>query len=118
MAEHTVEMIRPTDVVARYNSNKGSSAVSSRRLHASKSVGLDCRSRTIAVALSLYTSVDASGVTTPKLNVCIRDRFAGRGINEVDIQVGNGTLLTGQDVLSYKLASNPFYKSVFRSSRP
>lgn len=49
-----------------------------------------------------------SGIATPEFNISICDRLAGRDINQIDVQMGDGALFAGEDVRANQLAGDPF----------
>lgn len=104
----TVEMVGTTDVVSWDDSDEGRSSVGGRGLYATKSVGLDCGGRAIAVTPCLYTGVDTGGVGSPELDIGICHRLATRNVDHVDVKMGDGTLLASEDVRPNELARYPW----------
>jgi hypothetical protein len=103
----TVEVVGTANIVSGNDSDEGSSSVLASGLYTSKCIGSDGGSRPVTVASGLDTSVDASGVATPELNIGISHRLASCHVDDVDVEVSNGTLLASEDVLSDKLATDP-----------
>lgn len=102
-----MEMICAANIVTRDQGDEGGGAVSTSGLHTPKSIGRDSSSRTVAVTLCLNTGVNTSGVASPHLDVSIGDRLARRGVDDVNIQMSDSTLLSSQDILTDELTSNP-----------
>jgi hypothetical protein len=102
-----MEMVCAANVVSWDQGDEGGGTVGASGLHTSQSIGRDGRGRTIAIALCLNAGVDTSGVTPPHLDVSISDRLASRGVDDVDIQMSDSTLLSCQDILADELTSNP-----------
>ena len=102
-----MEMICAANIVTRDQGDKGGGAVSTSGLHTPKSIGRDSSSRTVAVTLCLNTGVNTSGVASPHLDVSIGDRLARRGVDDVNIQMSDSTLLSSQDILTDELTGNP-----------
>lgn len=103
----TVEMICAANIVPWDQGDEGGGAVSTSGLHTPKSIGRNSSSRAIAITLCLNTGVNTSGVASPHLDVSIGDRLARRGVDDVDIQMSDSTLLSSQDILTDELTGNP-----------
>lgn len=102
-----MKMICAANIVTRDQGDEGGGAVSTSGLHTPKSIGRDSSSRTITITLCLNTGVNTSGIASPHLDVSIGDRLARRGVDNVDIQMSDSTLLSSQDVLTDELTGNP-----------
>lgn len=100
-------MICAANIVTRDQSDEGGGAVSTSGLYTPKSIGRDSSSRTIAITLCLNTGINTSGIASPHLDVSIGDRLARRGVDDVDIQMSDSTLLSSQDILTDELTGNP-----------
>jgi hypothetical protein len=103
-------MVGAADVVARDDGDEGGCAVQAGGLYAAESVRLDGGGRAVAVALGLHAGVDAGGVAAPELDVCVGYGLAAGGVDDVDVEVGDGALFACEDVLSDELASDPWSK--------
>lgn len=101
-------MVRTSDIVAGYDGDKGSCAVRASGLHTAECVGVDGRTAAISVALGLYTRVDAGRVATPELDVSVRHGLAAGSVDDIDVEVRDGALLTSEDIFSDKLTSDPW----------
>lgn len=100
-------MVCAANVVSGDDGNEGSGTVGASGLHTTECVSLDSGGRAVAVTLRLHTGVDTCGVTSPHLDVGISDGLAGRSVNDIDVQVSNGTLLAGQQILTNEFTGNP-----------
>jgi hypothetical protein len=100
-------MVGAANVVSGDDGDEGSGTVGTSGLDSTKRVRLHSGGRAVTVAFGLDTSIDTCGVTSPHLDVSIGDRLASRGVDDVDIQMGDRTLLASQKVLPDEFTSNP-----------
>jgi hypothetical protein len=106
-SELTVEVVGTANVMTGNDGDEGSSSVRASGLYTSKCIGGDSSGRPISVAPGLDTSVDTSGVGTPELNIGIRHRLASCHVDDVEVEMSYSTLLTSEDVLADKFATDP-----------
>jgi hypothetical protein len=107
-----MKVVGATNIMTGNDGDKGSSSVRASWLYATKRIGSDSSGRTVTIASGLDTSVDTSGVASPELDISIRHRLASCHVNDVDVEMSDGTLLASEDVLADKLATNPYNSSV------
>lgn len=105
-------MVGTSNIVARDDGSESRSAILAGGLQASECVRLDGSSGAITVALSLNTGVDTCGIAAPKLNISISDGLAAGGVDDVDVQVSDGTSLASQNVRADEFSSHPCGLSV------
>jgi hypothetical protein len=120
-----VEVVGPADVVAWDYSDKRCRPVRLGRLDSAKVIVIDLIRATVAVSFGNNTSIDSldcilvshsqkvglkeyRGVAAPELDVGIRDRLASCHINDINVQVGDYTLLARCDIASNQFATDPW----------
>jgi hypothetical protein len=103
-----VQMVGAPDIVARNDGDKGGCAIGASGLHTAECVGLDGRTGAVAVALGLDACVDTGRIASPELNESVRHGLATRRIDYIDVEMGDGALLTSEDVFTNQLTSNPW----------
>jgi hypothetical protein len=101
----TVEVVGTANIVARNHGDEGSGAVGGGGCKPAK--GVAGERGAVAIAFGLDASVDTGGVAAPELDVGICDGLTAWSVDNIDVEMGDGTLLTAEQVLSNKLASNP-----------
>lgn len=123
-----MQMVGSANIVSWDEGDERGSSVRARLLQATQGIGCDRGGGAVAVAACLDTGVHAltplvsssyadpgrtyGGVGTPHLNVGISNRFAGRRVDDVDIQVRHSALLAGEEILADELTNDPYAASV------
>lgn len=102
-----MKVISSADVVSWNNRSECSSSISSGELQATKSISRYRGFASITITPSLNTSVDAGGVASPEFDISISNRLACGGVDDVDIQMCDGTLLASEHVGADQLANDP-----------
>jgi hypothetical protein len=107
MSSLTVKMVRTANVMSWNDCGEGRSTVLAGGLKTTKCVGGDGGGRAVTIALGLHSGVHASGVASPEFDIGVSHRLATRCVDDIDVKVGDSTLLASEDIRSDQLASNP-----------
>jgi hypothetical protein len=111
-----VQVVGAADVVAGDHGHEGCGAVGAGGLEAAEGVAGERCAGAVAVAFGLDAGVDAGGVAAPELDVGVCDGLTTRGVDYVDVEVGDGTLLRVQEILSNELPGYPYMMLVHAHS--